>query len=141
MPLRSIPPYTMTARRGQRHGDLAIRRIGNRPAHPQAHLGPTTRTRGDDVLIPPRTSVLPVHETLDTDDAYVVRIAFPTGLLRTNLHWQLKGDVLEVEYLGRDAAYYHNFLVPNGPPPKLQVGQDVFEAQFLKSPQTRSRKR
>jgi hypothetical protein len=93
------------------------------------------------VLIPPRTPALPAHEILDTDDAYVVRIAFPTGLLRTNLHWQLKGDVLEVEYQGRDSTYYHNFLVPNGSPPKVRVGQDVFEAQFLKSPQTRSRKR
>jgi hypothetical protein len=53
----------------------------------------------------------------------------------------LKGDVLEVEYLGRDAVYYHNFLVPNGSSPKVRVRQDAFEARFRKSPHTRSTSR
>lgn len=60
------------------------------------------------------------HATMQTADAYVVRIDFPSPVRRADVHWELHGDVLEVEYRGQEFRYDHAFLVPPDVPPRVE---------------------
>ncbi|MGA2284657.1 MAG: hypothetical protein ABSG55_00105 [Dehalococcoidia bacterium] len=44
--------------------------------------------------------------------------------------WRLSGDILEIEYVGPQSSYYHNFLVPGDSTPDIAFRPHAFEARF-----------
>ncbi|MBI4493344.1 MAG: hypothetical protein HY690_11205 [Chloroflexi bacterium] len=157
MRLRSIPPRTMgtlaakrkdppgrwqgTWGRGDAERDAVFPRLrvspaGERPPGPAGGYGrvyhrPAGRARPIDVLIPPRPALSrrpATHTISETAEAHSVRIAFPSPVRPDEVHWELHGDVLEVEYLGRAFTYNHAFLVPSNVEPTVE--QDAHSLTF-----------
>ncbi len=84
---------------------------------------PVSRPENTEFVIPPRSALAPQDQVTRTSDCYSLRVDFPVPIVPADIRWQIEGDVLEVEYVGRDCAYYHNFLVPVGWPHSVSYHQ------------------
>ena len=108
-----------TVHTGLRVGTLAPG-SGGRPTIPSGGYGRVYRVaggrprRGDLVITPEPGGANREagHTIVETEDAHEVRIGFPVSVRSEEVRWELHGDVLEVEYLGRAFSYYSAFLVP-----------------------------
>ncbi|MBI2322972.1 MAG: Hsp20/alpha crystallin family protein [Chloroflexi bacterium] len=112
-----------------------------RPAHGADRRGrPCRRPRaaGERVDVPPpclgRRRGPARHATIQTADAYVVRIDFPSPVRRADVHWELHGDVLEVEYRGQEFRYDHAFLVPPNVQPRVEQDAWSLTLRFARHP-------
>lgn len=131
MALHSIPPVTMRTRHRSPVGN------GGQSLGVAHCLKPKAQTmrRGHDVVIPPRSSVSPVHKMVRTNGDYLIRLDFPERVSEADIVWRLTGDILEIEYAGRHSNYYHNFLVPRDCTPDIECGPFAFAAHFRKERQ------
>jgi hypothetical protein len=135
MILRSIPPVTIRTRSPRPAGSGARSLAGDDWLKPKAQ----TMRRGHDVVVPPRRSVSPIHKITRESGDYLVRLHFPEQVSETDIVWRLSDDVLEIEYVGRQSSYYHNFLVPRDRTPDIEFGPFAFAAHFRKDRQAEPR--
>jgi len=135
MTLRSIPPVTMRTRSPRPAGN------GGRSLGGAHYLKPKAQTmrRGHDVVIPPRSSVSPIHKMIRENGDYLVCLDFPEQVSEADIVWRLSDDILEIEYVGRQSSYYHNFLVPRDRTPDIEYGPSAFAAHFRKERQAEPR--
>ena len=131
MTLRSIPPVTMRTRSPRPAGNGGQNLGGAHCLKPKAQ----TMRRGHDVVVPPRSSVSPIHKITRENGDYLVRLDFPVCVSEADIVWRLSGDILEIEYVGRQSSYYHNFLVPRDRTPDIEYGPSAFAARFRKERQ------
>lgn len=76
-----------------------------------------------DLLIPsrPGPNREPTEHTVtETAEGCVIGIMFPVPVESAEVRWERQGDVLEVEYLGKDFTYYHAFMVPAAGEPSVE---------------------
>ncbi len=98
-------------------------------SHGHVYKRPAKLSRSVELVIPPRARYdrCPASHTIsETAGAHDVRIVFPVEIGAGDIHWEIHGDVLEVEYLGQSFTYYHAFIVPQGTEPVVeQWGRDL----------------
>jgi hypothetical protein len=109
--------------------------VGKTPPQERQELGrtyhkPVSRPENTEFVIPPRSVLAPQHQVTQTSDCYSLRVDFPVPIVPADIRWQIEGDVLEVEYVGRDCTYYHNFLVPAGWPYSVSYQIPSFSIEF-----------
>ena len=139
LPLRSIPPHTITSQRARSGVSGAARQAWNsdlprQQAGQQAGLRSRFHSRVSraDILIPPRRPAGPSHEIVETATEYLVRVTFPGDVSLDALQWEMTGDVLEVEYAAPGLHYFQDFLIPAPSAPSVSVHGCVFVAEFSK---------
>jgi hypothetical protein len=73
---------------------------------------------------------------IQTADRFALSVDFPIPIAPADIRWQIEGDVLEIEYVGRECTYYHNFLVPAGWPHSVSYQAQSFCIEFKEPPET-----
>jgi len=112
-----------------------LRRAAEAPPQADQEFGrtyrkPTAPAQPVEIVIPPRSTQSPHYHVTETIDRYSVRVDFPLPIAPDDVRWQVEGDILEIDYVGRDYHYYRNFVVPVGWPYSVSYPSHSFQIEF-----------